>query len=94
MHDRRLIEQIRFRVFIVSLPGMTADRERSFIQRCCGLAKVAKDLGLSLADAWTMLGQRIAQLLACLRTEQERETFSAIMQRIQIELFQDRALAA
>jgi len=94
MHDRRLIEQIRFRVFVVSLPGMTAERERTFIRRCHGLARMAMEVGLALADAWMMLGQRIAALLACLRTEQERETFAAIMQRVQTELFQDRALAA
>ena len=94
MHDRRLIEQVRFRVFIVGLPGMTPDRERNFIRRCCGLARTAREVGLSLTEAWGMLGQRIAQLLACLRTEQERESFMAIMQRIEAELFRDRAYAA
>lgn len=94
MHDRRLIEQIRFRVFVVSLPGMTPERERILIRRCYGLARVATEVGVSLTDAWTMLGQRIAQLFGCLRTEQERESFAAILQRLRAELFQDHALAA
>jgi len=94
MHDRRLIEQVRFRVFIVGLPGMTPERERNFIRRCCRLASTAREAGVSLADAWRMLGQRITQLLVCLRSEQERESFMAIMQRVQAELFRDRAYAA
>lgn len=94
MHDRRLIEQVRFRVFIVGLPGMTPERERTFIQRCCRLASMAMEVGISLADAWRMLSQRITQLLAGLRTEQERESFMAIMQRLRAELFQDRARLA
>lgn len=89
-----MIEQVRFRVFVVSLPGMTPERERILIRRCCGLARMATEAGVTLTDAWMMLGQRITQLLACLRTEQERETFTAIMQRIQAELFQERVYAA
>jgi hypothetical protein len=87
-------DQIRCRVFVVRLPGMTCERERVLIRRCLMLAHAAKRAGVPLAVAWGMLGHCIERLSARLRTEHERESFAAVMQRLHLELFQDRAYAS
>jgi hypothetical protein len=91
MHEPLLTDQIRSRVFVVRLPGMTCDRERVLIRRCHLLARTALAAGVPLTVAWSMLGQRIDRLSGCLRTEHERESFAAVMHRLRLELFQDRA---
>jgi len=92
--DRRPIDHIRARVFIVSLPGMTCQRERLFINRCRRLAHAAMSAGVPLAVAWNLIAGCVDILTPRLRTEHERETFQAIMQRLRAELFQDYAIAS
>ena len=92
-HDRRPIDHIRYRVFLVGLPGMTSDRERVFITHCRRLARAAVSAGVPLAVAWGMISHRIERLAVRLGTEHERETFLAIMHRVRAELFQDVAVA-
>jgi hypothetical protein len=92
--DRRPIDHIRARVFIVSLPGMTSDRERVFINRCRRLASAAMAAGVPLAVAWNAVAACVDRLTPRLGTEYERETFLAIMQRLRAELFQDYAVAS
>jgi hypothetical protein len=94
MKEPQLTDQIRRRVFIVNLPGMTCERERVFIRRCRLLARTARSAGVPLAVAWHMLGQRIERLAPCLRTDYERESFQAVMHRVRHELFQDHAYAS
>lgn len=91
MHEPWLTDQIRSRVFVVRLPGMTCERERVLIRRCSLLARTATAAGVPLTVAWNMLGHRIERLSACLRTDYERESFAAVMHRLRLELFQDRA---
>jgi len=91
MHEPLSTDQIRSRVFVVHLPGMTRERERVLIRRCHLLARTARAAGVPLTVAWSMLGHRIERLSACLRTEHERESFAAVMHRLRVELFQDRA---
>jgi hypothetical protein len=90
MREPWLTDQIRCRVFVVRLPGMTRERERVLIYRCLMLAQTARRAGVPLAVAWGMLGQCIERLSVRLRTEHERESFAAVMQRLRLELFQDR----
>ncbi|APW62862.1 hypothetical protein [Paludisphaera borealis] len=94
MHEPWLTDQIRSRVFVVHLPGMTRERERALIRRCSLLARTALAAGVPLTVAWNMLGERIEWLSARLRTEHERESFAAVMHRLRLELFQDRAYAS
>lgn len=91
--DRRPIDFIRARVFVVSLPGMSRQRERLFINHCRRLAVTARSAGVPLAVAWNLLAQRIDRLVPRLRNEHERETFVAIMHRLRAELFQDVSVA-
>jgi hypothetical protein len=91
--DRRPIDFIRSRVFLVSLPGMTCRRERLFISHCRRLATAARSAGVPLAVAWDFLRGRVDGLVPRLGTEHERETFVAIMHRLRAELFQDAAVA-
>ena len=91
--DRRPIDSIRARVFVVSLPGMSCQRERLFINHCRRLARTAMAAGVPLAVAWGVLAQRVERLVPRLRSEHERETFVAIMHRLRAELFQDVAVA-
>ena len=88
------VDHIRSRVFVVSLPGMTHQRERLFINHCRRLARCAMAAGVPLTVAWNMIAHRIERLAPHLRTEHERETFLAIMQRVRAELFQDCAIAS
>jgi len=88
------VDHIRARVFLVSLPGMTNQRERLFINHCRRLARGAMAAGVPMAVAWSMIAHRIERLTPRLRTEHERETFLAIMHRLRAELFQDRAIAS
>jgi hypothetical protein len=94
MHEPWLTDQIRSRVFVVRLPGMTCERERTLIRRCLVLARTALAAGVPLGVAWNMLGQLIERVPARLRTEHERETFAAVMRRLELELFQDHVYAA
>lgn len=94
MREPVLTDQIRSRVFVVHLPGMTRDRERVFIRRCLLLAGTARAAGVPLTVAWSMLAQTIEWISTCLRTEHERESFAAVMHRLRLELFQDRAYAS
>ncbi|WP_337177280.1 hypothetical protein [Paludisphaera sp.] len=91
--DRRRIDFIRSRVFVVTLPGMTCRRERLFISHCRRLAAAARSAGVPLAVAWGFLAQRMEGLVPRLGTEHERETFVAIMHRLRAELFQDVSFA-
>ncbi len=94
MREPVLTDQIRARVFVVHLPGMTRDRERMLIHRCLLLASTARAAGVPLAVAWGMLAQSIDWFSTRLRTEHERESFAAVMHRLRLELFQDRAYAS
>ncbi len=89
MKDLLLTDRIRSRVFVVKLPGMTCQSERHLVTSCRKLARAATAAGVPLAVAWSQLGQSIERGAACLRTEQERETFVAIMQRLKVELFRE-----
>lgn len=91
MRELCLTDQIRCRVFVVRLPGMTCERERVLIRRCRLLASTARSAGVPLAVAWSMVFQRIEWIYSCLSTEHERESFAAVMHRLRLELFQDRA---
>ncbi|WP_156512770.1 hypothetical protein [Planctomyces sp. SH-PL62] len=72
---------------------MTCDRERVFITRCLRLARAAMAAGIPLTVAWNLVAGCVDRLTPRLRTEHERETFRAIMQRLRSELFQDYAIA-
>jgi hypothetical protein len=89
MSDCGFVDRIRVRVFVVQLPGMTRDRERFLIRNCRKLAENALATGVPLAVAWSLVGQFIDRVTLRMRTEQERETFVAIMQRLRAELFQE-----
>ena len=94
MSDFWLVDQIRARVFVVELPGMTRQHERYLVRSCRRLACAARAAGVPLAVAWSQLGQYIERTTPRIRTEQERETFIAIMQRLRHELFHDRSRVA
>jgi hypothetical protein len=89
MSDYRFVDRVRSRVFLVTLPGMTPQRERFLIRNCRRLAASARAKGLPLSAAWSPVGQLIERASSRMRTEQERETFVAIMQRLRAELFQE-----
>jgi hypothetical protein len=90
MRDFWLVDQIRSKVFVVELPGMTRRTERRLVQSCHGLVRVSRAAGIPLADAWSPLCWCIERMCARIRTEHERETFMAIMQRLRNELFRER----
>jgi hypothetical protein len=90
MSDFWLVDRIRSRVFVVELPGMTRQNERYLVKSCRRLARNASAAGVPLAVAWSQLGQYIERATSRMRTEQERETFVAIMQRLRDELFRER----
>ncbi|MDG3005156.1 hypothetical protein [Paludisphaera mucosa] len=73
---------------------MTSERERVFINHCRRLARTAMAAGVPLTVAWGVIAQRADRMTPRLRTEHERETFLAIMQRLRVELFQDYAVAS
>ncbi len=91
MSDFRLVDQIRTRVFVVELPGMTRQNERYLVKSCRSLARTAGAAGVPLAVAWNHIAQYIERTTFRIRTEQERETFVAIMQRLRAELFRELA---
>jgi hypothetical protein len=94
MGDFVLIDRIRSRVFLVPLPGMTPRHERFLIRNCRRLANNARAEGLPLPSAWGPVSLLMERVTCRLRTEQERETFVAIMQRLHAELFQERQYAS
>lgn len=83
------VDQVQYRVFVVELPGMTRQREQSLIRSCQSLARSAAAAGIPLVEAWRPLGQLIERMIERLRTEHERETFAAVMQRLRLEFIQD-----
>ena len=89
MSEFRMVDRIRSRVFVVELPGMTARNERFLIRRCRELARSALAAGVPLGVAWSQVSEFVNRASRRLRTEQERETFVAIMQRLRDELFQE-----
>ncbi len=89
MSDFRLIDRMRSRVFVVELPGMTPRNERFLIRRCRKLARSALAAGVPLGVAWSQITESVDRAARRLRTEHERETFMAIMQRLKYELFQE-----
>ena len=90
MSDFWLVDRIRSRVFVVELPGMTRQSERYLVKSCRRLTRNASAAGVPLVVAWSQLGQYIERATSRMRTEQERETFVAIMQRLRDELFRER----
>jgi hypothetical protein len=89
MGDLALVDRIRSRVFLVPLPGMTPQRERFLIRNCRRLVASARAKGLPLPAAWGPVRLLVDRVTGRLRTEQERETFVAIMQRLHEELFRE-----
>jgi hypothetical protein len=89
MSDFWLVDRIRSRVFLVELPGMTRHNERYLVKNCRRLARNASAAGVPLVVVWSQLGQYIERATLRMRTEQERETFVAIMQRLRDELFRE-----
>ena len=85
------VEVIRSRVFVTQLPGMTRRREQTLIRDCQALARSARAAGIPLGEAWRPVGQFIERASAHIRTEHERETFVAVMQRLRDELFHEFA---
>ena len=59
MSDFWLIDQIRSRVFVVELPGMTRQHETDLVRSCRRLARTASAAGVPLTVAWSQLGQYI-----------------------------------
>lgn len=94
MSENWLVDVIRSRVFLVALPGMTVRRERQMIKSLHGLATSARARGVPLTAAWDLVGGFIECAVARMPTEQERETFVAIMQRARAEVFHGRAFVA
>jgi hypothetical protein len=90
MVDHGFVDRIRIRVFLTELPGMTRDRERRLIHRCRRLVESALAAGVPLTVTWNTVAQLIDRIKWRLRTEHERETFVAIMQRLRAELFQEQ----
>lgn len=88
------IDRIRSRVFLVPLPGMTPRRERFLIRNCRRLVANARARGLPPSTAWCPVSQLVERVTCRLRTEQERETFVAIMQRLREELFREYRCAS
>ena len=89
MGEFGLIDRIRSRVFLVSLPGMTPQRERLLIQQlpppgreCPGQRPFADDRVVPGEPA-----RRTGEVPAAHRAR--GETFVAIMQRLHEELFQE-----
>jgi hypothetical protein len=91
MVDHGFVDRIRIRVFLTELPGMTRDRERRLIHRCRRLVESALAAGVPMAVIWNTIGHLIDRITTRLRTEHERETFVAIMQRLRAELFQEQS---
>ena len=90
MVDHGFVDRIRMRVFLTELPGMTRDHERRLIHRCRRLVENALAAGVPLAVIWNTVALLIDRTKLRLRTEHERETFVAIMQRLRTELFQEQ----
>jgi hypothetical protein len=90
MVDYGFVDRVRIRVFLTELPGMTRDRERRLILRCRRLVESAREADIPLAVVWNTVGHLIDRINSRLRTEHERETFVAIMQRLRAELFQEQ----
>ena len=86
MSEFRLVDKIRSRVFVVPLPGMTRRRERELVKRFREMTQSALASGVPLVEAWSAVGGHVDRLASRLRTEQERETFVAIIQRLRQEL--------
>jgi hypothetical protein len=89
MSEFGLIDRLRTRVFVVDLPGMTARHQRCLIRRCHRLAWSAAKAGIPLGVVWCQITEFADRAARRLRTEHERETFVAIMQRLRNELFQE-----
>jgi hypothetical protein len=89
MRERWLLDRIRARVFVVGLPGVTPRHEVDLVQSCHRLIRSALGAGVPLAIAWGQVGSFVERVAGGIRTEQERETFVAIMQRLRDELFQE-----
>jgi phosphoglycolate phosphatase-like HAD superfamily hydrolase len=86
MSEFWLVDQIRSRVFLVALPGMTRRRERDLVKSFRKMTRSARASGVPLGEAWSAVGGFVERLASRLRSEQERETFIAIMQRLRQEL--------
>jgi len=86
MSEFWLVDQIRSRVFVVTLPGMTRRRERDLVKRFRKMTQTALASGVPLVEAWSEISGFVERMASRLRTEQERETFVAIMQRLRQEL--------
>ena len=89
MSEFRLVDRMRSRVFVVGLPGMTPRNERFLIRRCRELARSAVAAGIPVGAAWSHINEFVDRASRGLRSEQERETFVAIMQRLRDELFRE-----
>ena len=86
MSEFWLVDQIRSRVFVVTLPGMTRRRERDLVKSFRKMTQTALASGVPLVEAWSEISGFVERMASRLRTEQERETFVAIMQRLRQEL--------
>ncbi len=93
MSEFWLVDQIRSRVFVVALPGMTRRRERDLVKSFRMMTRSALVTGVPLVEAWGAAGGFVERLASRLRTEQERETFVAIMQRLRHELMAEYGCA-
>lgn len=94
MREAYSTDQIRPRVFVAPLPGMSLDRERALIRRCRLLARTTLEAGMPLAVAWSMIVQQVERMSQSLRSDYERESFAAVMHRLHVELFQDRSFVS
>ena len=64
MGEFGLIDRIRSRVFLVSLPGMTPQRERFLVRNCRRLVANARANGLPMTSAWSPVSQLVERVTA------------------------------
>jgi hypothetical protein len=89
MSEFWLVEQIRSRVFVVALQGMTRRRECDLAKSFRKMTQSAIASGVPLVEAWSAMGGFVERIVSRLRTEQKREAFIAIMQRLRQDLMAD-----
>ncbi|WP_148597015.1 hypothetical protein [Aquisphaera giovannonii] len=72
---------------------MTRRREHFLIKSCWRMARNARKAGVPFGAVWAHISQVVERTMQRMRTEQERETFVAIMQRLRDELGRECGVA-
>jgi hypothetical protein len=68
---------------------MSVRGERFLIQSCRKMTRSAIAAGVPVTEAWSQVAHFVERTIPRMRSEQERETLVAIMQRLRAELLRE-----